>query len=1130
MDPTNLDSATRFARSDQVFSQSPSHSPIRRQQLIGHEINPLLANLSPTSTLEALQSTNAVSAEAGSHKRALLDSVANVSTSDRAWGIKAALAGKKVREWYKELEAWPWPTASDGSGNGFEPFSAGGARTIYGSFAATTLESWKETKVEFWGHLPAHLVQECEDRIEIIKDDMEALELEELKEHVRSTHNLSGRKGSAYGQNESGHTGTHKHIDDATAIITTTIMQTLPHMSRLQSLLCIWSTRLAVLRQVPGLLECLERTQIAMNAAWDVSRPTNRQTSGAMTSLDRNTFETIRDVLEKQVLGLGRRLDCMLDALEGREDTLPDHWVDAMEALEMGFGTWVVETERLVFENELNAAGNTAKAQTAAMRKDMQFPSHITSVNEQKLSVYRASEDYSEEQSNSESQSNAVGNLRSRSDDNMTKNGIDDTENLSSEDPNRSQGHEMPRNVPSDPVKSQLDGAGELSSTLERQLASTSISTSDNPVFPRSVSPASSTQRQPFETSDTDTFDTYIPEVIKKHSDADTGVVARGRSTSRPTPLILKQPRDSMASNAASEFSSDISFPGSSTSDYFSDMSSPEIQQAFRAEYFGAPIEVTTPSFGQRDLTSPTDTVSRQSSQRTERGSRSMAVDLTLRGITSQDTPRSRASSFVPESTIPEDGCLADQWLTSRSGSTSHQRARSASMQSFAVVPRTEAIIWPGDKGKLHADSYHVQNITVKRSGSYANAPRTPPRDQGAIASYIQLPNSQASQSRSTSEYVASNGAPSGHDEDCKTGFSPSVRNSNGNDQFEPPPREPTVQDPSDHSTALLPLSTKSRSRFENITDLAPGSTPVKIRQRRKSDTSPEKHSARNFSPPRNDAKQLEARISSILTSIPAHIRLTSGPELDAPEVKPAAPDPRTPLPRSKTAPRLSHDQRSIPSPLPSLTLAPAQPRNLRPHPQSGDPEIKLYHLHQSGKEAPIKLFVRLVGEGGERVMVRIGGGWADLGEYLKEYANHHGKRSVSDSRFAIQEIPSSPVISPQAAGGASAPGSRPGSSYCPGAATPDLGALRQFEATPGSNSSIRPGSAHSWKEDESPLGGAGPKSKKVDVSPTKQAWVDGMLEQARHAVTAERKGDLGDLGKVGGIRRVYLRSKTAGV
>lgn len=38
--------------------------------------------------------------------------------------------------------------------------------------------------------------------------------------------------------------------------------------------------------------------------------------------------------------------------------------------------------------------------------------------------------------------------------------------------------------------------------------------------------------------------------------------------------------------------------------------------------------------------------------------------------------------------------------------------------------------------------------------------------------------------------------------------------------------------------------------------------------------------------------------------------------------------------------------------------------------------------------------------------MVRVGGGWADLGEYLREYVIHHGRRKVSETpRVEVQGI-----------------------------------------------------------------------------------------------------------------------------
>ena len=424
--------------------------------------------------------------------------------------------------------------------------------------------------------------------------------------------------------------------------------------------------------------------------------------------------------------------------------------------------------------------------------------------------------------------------------------------------------------------------------------------------------------------------------------------------------------------------------------------------------------------------------------------------------------------------------------------------------------------------------SVQVQNITIKKSGSHSTASITPPKDENTTdAGQANSADMQRVSLQSDYESPTLNNTPLNHDEAPVPNFSPFAIYKNDNAQSVSLQHQSKFLKTPGHSTDSSPVPTKSRHRFETTTDLGPGSTPIKIRKRRKSDTSPHKADSRVSSPAKNDTEQLEARISSILTQIPAHIRLTSGPEVDAPEFRPAIPDPRTPIPRSKTAPRLSRAQTTTPSPLPAMTLAPAQPKNARSRPGGGDPEIKLYHLHQSGKETPIKLFVRLVGEGGERVMVRIGGGWADLGEYLKEYANHHGKRSVSDSRFAIQGLPSSPLTSSPAAANASAPGSRPGSSDGL-AATQETPHLKDSETTPGSIDNSRPGSAHSWKADDSSLGGAGPKKKFVEVSPTKQAWVDGMMDQARNA--AAEKGDLGDLGKVGSTRRVFLRSKTTGL
>ena len=356
------------------------------------------------------------------------------------------------------------------------------------------------------------------------------------------------------------------------------------------------------------------------------------------------------------------------------------------------------------------------------------------------------------------------------------------------------------------------------------------------------------------------------------------------------------------------------------------------------------------------------------------------------------------------------------------------------------------------------------------------------------------------------------------------------------------------------------PVPPKSRHRFEDVSDLGPRSTPIRVRQRNRANSKDAKiGTPKSAAQPssrtsvKSSDDHLEARISSILMDIPARIRLTSGPEADAPEVLgPGGPkDSQTPATGSPAV-RLLRSQSSAPSP--PMTLAPAHPKPQQARTQNGDPEIRLYHLHQSGKAAPIKLYVRLVGENGERVMVRIGGGWADLGEYLKEYATHHGRRSVSDGRFEIQGLPRSQSSSPATSltahpSSIDTPRSRPSSPPLfgsrnrrfselassdfgtpmtpePPSYTPRDSMPRSRESSPGS---VRPSSRQSWTEDDPSLGLAGPRTKKVEISPRKQAWVNDMVDQARNASAEKKKvgeGDFGDLGKVGGTKRVFMKSK----
>ncbi|CAK7565875.1 MAG: hypothetical protein SEPTF4163_003805 [Sporothrix epigloea] len=325
-----------------------------------------------------------------------------------------------------------------------------------------------------------------------------------------------------------------------------------------------------------------------------------------------------------------------------------------------------------------------------------------------------------------------------------------------------------------------------------------------------------------------------------------------------------------------------------------------------------------------------------------------------------------------------------------------------------------------------------------------------------------------------------------------------------------------------------------------------------------------------------NEDDQLQQQISEILESIPAKIHLSSQPSPSFSHLNP----PDFKLPRKPKAPAdstRSLSSMSSRSMTPSFLLAPAYARNRRPRQQRGNQDIKLYHLSRSTGEAPIKLFIRLVGENGERVMVRVGGGWADLTEYLKEYASHHSRRSKSggESRIEIRDLPlSSSTANSLGSRVGSSPPSRPnsvldspigmsslkirktrmatgGSTATTGEDSSIIGAGNNYTTnrnprtplasvskpsadTPSSESSTRSRSSSrlSWTEEDSPLGMSGPRAKNIEMSEESKAWVESVKERVRIAsgercVSDQLEGKFGEIGRVGATKRLFRKSAT---
>ncbi|TPX09666.1 uncharacterized protein E0L32_009139 [Thyridium curvatum] len=364
--------------------------------------------------------------------------------------------------------------------------------------------------------------------------------------------------------------------------------------------------------------------------------------------------------------------------------------------------------------------------------------------------------------------------------------------------------------------------------------------------------------------------------------------------------------------------------------------------------------------------------------------------------------------------------------------------------------------------------------------------------------------------------------------------------------------------------------STRSTSTFTDmptVVEESPPRTPLMPSFLDDTDTSLQLGSPGKNSVTSED-DQLQQQISEILGSIPAKIKLSADPppvnHLNPPDLQ---------LPKMKRssfgAPESVRSQSSMSSRAgtPSFLLAPAYARNTRSRHQKGNSEIKLYHLSRSTGEAPIKLFIRLVGENGERVMVRVGGGWADLGEYLKEYASHHSRRSKTgkEGKVEIRDLP--PLSTSKVGSSPGGPASRPASALdspitplnvrktrksmgdesfssrmLPKTPLP-AGGPRSSD-TPVSNASGRSRSSSrlSWTEEDSSLGMSGPKAKNIAMSEESRAWVESVKEKVRIASgelkaatssdqppplpppPAVSDGRFGEMGKVGGTKRLFRK------
>ncbi|WEW61493.1 hypothetical protein PRK78_006983 [Emydomyces testavorans] len=1028
-------------------TRSPSprrpRSPERRNQFLALELDPLLSNLSPQSTLRALSAAEAVPSDENTPSDALKKSIANVSTLERAFGIRAALAAQILREWYAEILSWSWASKHEaGLGKGFVPpstFSTGGLAT-------------NEFQHCYFGSLPARVVEQYENRVDEIRDDMDALDVEELKEHVLNVHIPSrSRPISSYSTvSIEVKPLSYVQLSDFTAVVTATILQALPVLSKLNNLLATWDVRLIVLRQIPNLLQGLKEVRSAIDTALA------RLKLGMLPELDdelfsKESFATARRKLEREILALGGQMDRILDELEGRPDSLPESWIDDMEAIETDFAIWASQAQEMAIENDWKRSLEARELTTPK-------PTKITQVGD----------------------------------------------NISDLCPKILQSLEMPVSADKHgiPGKSVPGGTG----PTVAQPPSASIPATDRewPILTESknkrygsVSPVGATDTNSLSDAKSDEMaNLNQPDTLCSSS----LLSLENQPASRPGEQPSLQPATASSKYSGTDDEHRLQALSMDNQTHDTIDSSKSFSQSIRSstparindlqisENFGSPPVV--------DSSTSTERIKIDDNQ-----CRDPSSDLGF--ISEQETKINDQRSIRRNQSLPLEQYIDNRVLLA----SNDMDVCSTCSVSEAERPSTSST-------EAHLRSKQVSKDFTEDSSS-SDLAKAKPMNGEHLESFCHF-----SENRSCCDDAS--------DDTCSVsslpGFSSSPQDSVSSDRETPSPPSPTLLTPPDSSNLITPSNSYNAPIPTTAVKLT-SHPPYMI-----SDKSPEDH--------------LEKKISSILTTIPARIHLSSTPVNNSNETSAEN------HPQVVQRPNREESSSTRPTtPTPTLTLTPAYNRPKRRQLREGDNPVRLYHLHRGGKQPPLKLFVRLVGEEGERVMVRVGGGWADLAEYLREYVMHHGRRRMlSENKLEVQEIPntsppyrlSPPHRSPgRLVNGRTTPISRPGSAFdirptsplvirktrpsnASGAVRPTLTVANLEKASeaadPGSFPLTRRRlsiSSTTSMFSSTPLGLAGPtpKSRNVSMSPESEAWVEDMMGQARKtSATLRSKLSIGSL------------------
>lgn len=1040
-------------------------------------------------------------------------------------------------------------------------------------------------------------------------------------------------------------------LSDFTAVITATILRVLPILSRLNSLLSTWDVRLLVLRQIPGLLRSLTLTRAALDEAFLPLKSRDPPTEkDALYS--RANFYAKQAELGAVVASTGRRMDNVLDALEGREDSLPENWIDDLEAIEADFGTWAVEAEKRSAENEwLRINARTKNSPDHSSRSDetphVSEPSTSESESMKRNARPPQMETITEEPAICTPVSDHETAEKPKLDSRLA-------EHLGPviEVPDVSQGHTtsdvLDRQVPLDEKTSspnasipEGDFPGDPTCSPQNKEPSpdsqpeTAIPPppTDQPNQPSVAGFESEleTEHSPVRAQDLDQLNTsssqinVSPSASSPESSSDSppnvsDIAQVPSPVTEPVDGLCQTGGNDLVSNQVGSSKVSESNSNSGSSNFGPELrpvTTEEESAALASVVAGAATDVPVSGTATRKASSSDDSVASLPEPTKPRASSN-----TQKAITQ---PLNQPDDATPSPKQPLESPIKMSKIRCQSSDKhdKHRRHRSsnASLDSLSDYPSliSSPDIREPQTGSSHgtplfvdtppqyaqpgpATTHHDHTLREDRLRRFDDQKASPRMGLGHNRA-VSLPLQRFINERLDMHYDSEAGdidSPSAgrrpstashleqHD---MPALSNKVRSSTPTDTIQRlashrlgSPREKKHVPHSKTGNQLSePLERKKKAPLKNLAQRALNSQPsvrsATSRLSKELKTYPSRDSLgsveRNQSRPPSRAStpadllarksgsrpstpsrmpkrkdHLDEKISTILDALPGRIQLLSDAhEDDASSV--ASSVPFKPKERQRTVSRCG-------TPAPSLTLTPAFSRR-RPVYAHGPEEssVKLYHLHQGGKSNPTKLFVRSVGENGERVMVRVGGGWADLGEYLREYVAHHGRRHVSETpRVEVQGIsrdspahssPGTSMLTPTANNGRSPPArprsvlsNRPSSSLAVrktrrASNVSDATDVRAASFGEPTNASYSPKSsrrlsvssnnsagARSLASDahhgpsvhspattiaagssrSTPLGLAGPKprSRRVSMSPESEAWVEDVLGQARRS------------------------------